>query len=110
MSRLRDVALRRALRLLAEPAAGLKQQGLGVVVNEAGAMTEEAFAAWKQETAPPFPVGRFKAKDAAERASSAWGATALPWFILADKSHRVAAEGFTLEDLEQQLKRLGKDR
>jgi hypothetical protein len=101
---------RRALRLLAEQAAGLKQQGLGVVILQAGAMTEEAFAAWKQEAAPPFPVGRFKDKDAAEKASSAWGATALPWFILADKSHRVAAEGFTLEDLEQQLKRLGKDR
>ncbi len=97
---------RRALRLLADQAAGLKQQGLGVVILQAGAMTEEAFAAWKQETAPPFPVGRFQDKDAAEKASSAWGATALPWLILADKSHRVAAEGFALEELEAKVKNL----
>jgi hypothetical protein len=97
---------RRALRLLADQAAGLKQQSLGVVVLQAGAMTDEAFAAWKQETAPPFPVGRFKDKDPAEKASSAWGATALPWFILADKSHRVAAEGFALEELDAKVKGL----
>jgi len=99
---------RRALRLLTEQAASLKKQGLGVVILQAGAMTDEAFAAWKQETAPPFPVGRFK--DPPEKACSAWGATGLPWLILADKSHRVAAEGFALDDLEGQLARLGKDR
>jgi hypothetical protein len=95
---------RRALRLLTEQAAGLKQQGLGVVVLQAGAMTEQAFAAWKQETAPPFPVGRFK--DAAEKACSAWGATALPWLILTDKSHRVAAEGFAPEELHAKVQNL----
>jgi hypothetical protein len=31
----------------------------------------------------------------------------LPWLILTDKDHRVAAEGFTLEELDTKLKALG---
>ena len=30
----------------------------------------------------------------------------MPWLILADKSHRVAAEGFALEELDAKVKNL----
>jgi hypothetical protein len=95
---------RRALRQLTEQAGGLKAKGLAVVVLQAGAMADADFAAWKQEAALPFPVAR--AKDEAEKTQTAWGASALPWFVLADKSHRVAAEGFPLEDLDAKVKDL----
>ncbi|MGA2865526.1 MAG: carboxypeptidase regulatory-like domain-containing protein [Verrucomicrobiota bacterium] len=95
---------RRALRLLAEQAPALKQKGLAIVILQAGAMADDAFAAWKQEAALPFPVARFK--DDADKTRAAWGAAALPWPILTGKSHRVAAEGFPLEELDAKLKEL----
>ena len=95
---------RRALRLLAQQAPALKQKGLAIVVLQAGTMADDAFAAWKQEAALPFPIARLK--DDADKTRVAWGATALPWPILTDKSHRVAAEGFALEELDAKLKQL----
>jgi hypothetical protein len=67
-------------------------------------MADEAFIAWKQEAASPFPIARLKQEP--EQARAAWGARALPWFILTDKSHRVIAEGFTLDDLDAKLRGL----
>jgi uncharacterized GH25 family protein len=97
---------RRALRLLGEQAAALKGKGVGVVVVQTGTMADDAFKAWKQEAALAFPVGCLKGD--AEKARSAWGASALPWLILTDKAHRVTAEGFPLEELEAKLKDVGK--
>jgi hypothetical protein len=34
--------------------------------------------------------------------------SALPWLISADASHRVVAEGFSLDELDAQLQQLGK--
>ena len=92
---------RRVLRLLGEQAATLKQKGLAVVVLHSGDMAADAFAAWKQEAALPFPVG--KLKPGADEARTAWGAGALPWFILTDKAHKVIAEGFGVDELEAKL-------
>ena len=97
---------RRALRLLGEQAAALKGQGVAVVVVHTGTMADDAFSAWKQEAASPFPVGCLKGN--AEKARAAWGAGALPWFILTDKARRVTAEGFSLDELEANLKALAK--
>jgi hypothetical protein len=93
---------RRALRLLSEQAAALKEKGVAVVVVQAGGMAEDAFKAWKQEAALPFPIGCLPGNP--EKARVAWGAGALPWLILTDKAHRVAAEGFAVEELEASLK------
>lgn len=97
---------RRVLRLLGEQAASLKQQGVAVVVLQAGSMEDDAFTAWKQEAALPFPAGRLKGN--AEKACAAWGAGALPWLILTDADHRVTAEGFAVEELDAKLKTLTK--
>ena len=81
------------------PVPGTK--GVAVLVLQSGDMAEEAFTAWKREAALPFPVARLKQQP--EKARAAWGASALPWFILTDKSHRVIAEGFTLDHLDARL-------
>jgi len=97
---------RRAVRLLGEQAAALKGQGVTVVVVHAGAMADDAFAAWKQEAALPFPVGCMRGE--VEKARAAWGAGALPWLILTDKARRVTDEGFPLDELDAKVKALGK--
>jgi uncharacterized GH25 family protein len=97
---------RRALRLLGEQAAAIKEKGVAVIVIHNGTMTEDDFKAWKQEAALAFPVGCFKGD--AEKGRSAWGASALPWLILTDKAHRVTAEGFPLEELDAKLKDIAK--
>jgi hypothetical protein len=93
---------RRALRLLGEQAAAIKDKGVAVIVVHTGSMTEDAFKAWKQEAALAFPVGCLKGD--ANKARATWGAAALPWLILTDKAHHVTAEGFPLEELDAKLK------
>ena len=93
---------RRALRLLGEHAAALKEKGVAVVVVHTGSMADDAFNAWKQEVALPFPVGCLKGDP--EKARASWGAGALPWLILTDKAHRVIAEGFDLDELDAKVK------
>lgn len=97
---------RRALRLLSDQAAALKQKGVAVIILQFGSMAEDAFADWKKDAAVPFPTGCVKSNP--DQARAAWGAAALPWLILADKTHRVAAEGFAPEELDAKLDALGK--
>jgi hypothetical protein len=96
---------RRALRLLGEQAAAIKEKGVVVIVVHTGTMTDEDFKSWKQEAALPFPIVSLKGD--AEKARTSWGAGALPWLILTDKAHRVTAEGFTVEELEGKIKDAG---
>lgn len=92
---------RHALRLLGEQAAVLRQKKVAVIVLEAGGMTDEAFAAWKRESSLPFPAGRLRGDS--EKARAAWGARALPWLILTDRTHKVAAEGFAPDEVAGKL-------
>ena len=97
---------RRALRLLGEQAAAIKEKGVVVIVLHTGTMADVEFKTWKQENALPFPIVSLNGD--AEKARNAWGAGALPWLILTDKAHRVTAEGFTLEELDSHIKDTGK--
>jgi len=97
---------RRALKVLTDQAGALKEKGVAVIILQAGPMADAAYAAWLQEAAFPFPIARLK--DTSERGLSAWGATSLPWLLLAVQSHRVAAVGFPIEELEAKLKELAK--
>jgi hypothetical protein len=97
---------RRALTLLGNQADAIKQKGVAVVVLQTGTMADDAFADWKKDAASPFPIGSIKTDP--EKARAAWGAAALPWLILTDKSHRVIAEGFTAEELDAKLQALPK--
>jgi hypothetical protein len=96
---------RRALRLLGEQAAAIKDKGIAVMVVQTGTMGEEGFKTWKQEAALPFPMVSLKGD--AEKARASWGAAALPWLILTDKAHVVIAEGFTMEELDARIQDAG---
>jgi hypothetical protein len=97
---------RRALKVLTDQAGALKEQRVAVIILQGGPMDDAAYAAWLQEAALPFPIARLK--DTSERGLSAWGATSLPWLLLAVQSHRVAAAGFLIEELEAKLKKLAR--
>jgi hypothetical protein len=47
---------------------------------------------------------------AAKADRTAWAANpaALPWLVLADASHKVVAEGFSLDELDAQIQKLTK--
>ena len=96
---------RRFARLLAEQHDAFKQKGLTVLAVQANPITPESFKEWKDANPVPFPVGRLAGKSE----SSKWASEveSLPWLILTDKDHRVAAEGFTLDELDTKLKALG---
>jgi hypothetical protein len=97
---------RRALALLVEQGAALKQEGIGVVVLQAAAMDDSAFRAWMKGAALPFPVGRFSGE--IDKTRAAWGAVALPWVILTDKSHRVTVQGLQPEEVAAKVDALSR--
>ena len=98
---------RRALALLVEQNASLKQRGVAVVVLQAAAMDTNAFGAWKKAAALPYPVGRFSGD--ADKTRAVWGAVALPWIILTDKTHRVSAQGLQPEEVASKVDALLKN-
>jgi hypothetical protein len=97
---------RRTLKLLADQASALKVKHAAAVILQAGSMDDAAYTAWLGESALPFPVARLK--DTSEKGWASWGAASLPWLILADKNHRVVAEGFSIEDLDAKLGELAR--
>jgi protocatechuate 3,4-dioxygenase beta subunit len=97
---------RHVLRQLNEQAAALRQRGVLLLGVQAAVIDDETFNAWKAASPVSFPVGRVTEKS--EKSRWATNVNALPWMILADAGHKVVAEGFSLDDLDGQLKALAK--
>ncbi len=95
---------RRFVRLLSEQYDPLRQKGIVVLGLQTAIITPESFKEWLDTNPGPVPVGRL----AVRSAGLTWASDveSLPWLILTDKTHRVAAEGFTLDELEAKLKSL----
>ena len=93
------------LWLLTEQTESLRQKGVAVLGIQAAVVTSESFDRWKEANPLPFKIGRITEKTAA----SAWASEAdsLPWLILANSEGRLAAEGFSLEDLAGKIGNLG---
>jgi protocatechuate 3,4-dioxygenase beta subunit len=97
---------RRLARLMSEQNDALKQKGIVVAAIQATVTTDESFNEWKNANPPPYPVGRLVKKSS--EAKWVTGVESLPWLILTDKEHRVAAEGFALDELDAKLNALAK--
>jgi hypothetical protein len=95
---------RHVVRQLDEQAAALRQQGVTVLGVQAAVTSDETFNEWKKAGPVSFPVGRVTEKS--EKSKWATAVPALPWLILTDASHRVIAEGFSLDELDAQIKKL----
>jgi protocatechuate 3,4-dioxygenase beta subunit len=97
---------RHVVHQLDEQAAALRQQGVTVLGVQAAVTSDETFNEWKSTSPVSFPVGRVTEKS--EKSKWASAVPALPWLVLADASHRVIAEGFALDELDAQTKKLTK--
>jgi hypothetical protein len=97
---------RHVVQQLGEQAAALRQQGVTVLGVQAAVTTEETIAEWQSASPVSFPIGRVTENSA----KSKWASSVpeLPWLILADASHRIVAEGFPLDELDAQIKKLAK--
>jgi protocatechuate 3,4-dioxygenase beta subunit len=97
---------RRVARLLTEQYDALRQKGVTVLGVQAAVTTAESLQSWKDANPVPFPVGRVAEKS--DKTKWASEVESLPWLILTDADHRVTAEGFALDELDEKLKTLTK--
>jgi protocatechuate 3,4-dioxygenase beta subunit len=97
---------RHVVHLLDEQVAALRQKNVSVLGIQAAVISDETFNEWKSTGGVSFPVGRVTESSG----KSKWVSevSSLPWLILADASHRVVAEGFSLDELDAQLRQLTK--
>ena len=97
---------RHLLRQVTEEHEALRQKGLRVLGVQAAVIDSRSFQQWKGSNAFPFPMGQA----AQECAQTAWvtGIASLPWLVLTDAKHRIAAEGFALEEIDAKLKSMEK--
>jgi hypothetical protein len=98
---------RHVVSQLEQQAAGLRQQGITVLAVQAAITTDDIFNQWKSGSPVSCPIDRVTEQNAAQ-AKWASNASALPWLILTDAHHRVIAEGFAMDDLDAQVKKLSK--
>jgi hypothetical protein len=97
---------RHTVNQLVEQAAALRQQGITVLCVQAVVTTDETLNEWKSASPVSFPIGRVTEKS--DKTKWAASVPALPWLILTDAGHRVAAEGFALDELDAQIKKVTK--
>ena len=97
---------RHVVHLLDQQVAALRQKNVSVLGIQAAVISDETFNEWKSAGGVSFPVGRVTATSGKSKWVS--GVSALPCLILADASHRVVAEGFSLDELDAQVRQLAK--
>jgi len=73
---------------------------------QAAATSDEIVNDWKSASPVSIPLGRVTEKT--EKSKWALDVPALPWLILTDADHRVISEGFALEELDAEMKKLAK--
>ncbi|MHC4166440.1 MAG: peroxiredoxin family protein [Planctomycetota bacterium] len=87
---------------LAGRAGKFEQEGVTVVAVQSSGVDESVLDAWMKKNRIPFPIGLVQSD--AEKIRSTWGARSLPWLILTDRRHKVRAEGFGLEELDDKVR------
>ncbi|HEY5913467.1 MAG TPA: carboxypeptidase regulatory-like domain-containing protein [Verrucomicrobiae bacterium] len=92
---------RQALRQLNEQVEMLREKGVTVLGVQAAVVASEVFERWKEASPVPFKIGRVAEK----KPSLTWATEvdSLPWLILVNSRGRVAAEGFSMEELSRKL-------
>jgi hypothetical protein len=97
---------RRMARLLTEQQDALREKGVTLLAAQTVPASDEAWNDWKDANPVPFAISRLAEK--ADNNKWASGLENLPWLILVDKKGVVAAEGFSLEELDGKVQGLGK--
>jgi protocatechuate 3,4-dioxygenase beta subunit len=95
---------RHIVRQLDAQTAALRQQGVTVLGVQAVVTTDAILNDWKSASPVSFPLGRVTEKS--EKSKWASAVPALPWLILTDANHQVITEGFPIDELDAQIKKL----
>jgi len=93
---------RHFLRQVNTMAEKLASQNVAVVAVQASKLDEESLIEWRKAHSVSIPLGMIQG--AQEKSRAAWGLRSLPWLILTDSEHRVSAEGFGLNELDEKIK------
>jgi protocatechuate 3,4-dioxygenase beta subunit len=94
---------RNCLRQLSKRAQELRAQDVIAVAAQASKVDEDTLAAWVKMYAIPFEVGAVRGDE--EKTRLAWGIKSLPWLVLTDKDHVVSSEGFSVDELDEEIRR-----
>lgn len=86
---------------LAKLEQSLQQKGVAIRTVQALPIDENTLNQWTKENKISFPVGMVHDNETKTKAD--WGIQSLPWLILTDKEHKVVAEGFELQALNDKL-------
>jgi len=97
---------RHVLQRLVAQSELLAARGVSVLTVHAAAAEQDVLNASLAELGASFPAGQIAGKP--DKALFAWGVRGLPWLILTDKEHKVAADGFSIGDLNGLLDDDGK--
>jgi hypothetical protein len=95
---------RHSITELAKKAAGLKEQGVCVIAVEASEVDENTLNEWVKKNSIPFPMGAITGD--IDRTRFTWGVRSLPWLVLTNRDHIVRAEGFGIDQLDEELKKI----
>jgi len=77
-----------------------------IIAVQASKIERAKLDEWIKESEITFPVGIIEGDS--EKVQFAWGVKSLPWLILTDIKHVVIAEGFSIDELDEKIKGLGK--
>jgi hypothetical protein len=93
---------RHCMYQLAQKARQLAQKGLVIVAIQSSKVDENTLNEWAKKNSIPFTVGMIQMDE--EKIYFNWGVKSLPWLILTDKGHIVRAEGFGIDELDDEIK------
>ena len=93
---------RNCIERLSTKAQELKTEDLLIIAIHASTVDQTRLNEWVKKYNIPFPAGTITAD--AEKTKFAWGVRSLPWLILTDKKQVVRAEGFGIEELDEELR------
>ncbi len=92
---------RHCLRQLNAKAQELEEKNIAIVGVQASSMDQDTLNDWCKKYNISFPVGMIQADQ--EKARFTWGVRSLPWLILTNRQHIIAAEGFGLSELDEKI-------
>ncbi|HUW19984.1 MAG TPA: hypothetical protein VMW16_11845 [Sedimentisphaerales bacterium] len=98
---------RHCIRQLAKRAEELKEKGAIAAAVQASKVDEKELSDWMKKLNVPFPSGMIEGDE--EKIRFAWGVRSLPWLILTDRQSIVAAEGFSLSELDEKLRQTNRE-
>lgn len=98
---------RNCLQELNARAQELKTKGIAVVAVQTTKIDKNSLDEWRRKFNISFPFGKVPGDE--DETLSSWGVYSLPWLILTDRRHVVAAEGFGLSELDAKIKHINGD-